>query len=186
MIALGNQEIGNHSTTHPCSINFRPGAKGLEGMTLEELGRDLDKANEEIRRMTGLTPVSFAYPCGQSTVGRGEGVQSYVPLIAKRFTSGRGYYDEMGNYPFVCDFAKLLGLATDDMDFAGMKRLIETARNSSRWVIFCGHEIGPRKFQSTEAEALRALADYVNDPANGVWVDTVGNITSHVRKLQGV
>ena len=63
------------------------------------MAEQLDGANEQIRRMLGVTPKTFAYPCGQKFVGRGLDVRSYVPLVADRFLAGRGYLDESSNDP---------------------------------------------------------------------------------------
>ncbi|MDX2267053.1 MAG: polysaccharide deacetylase family protein [Bryobacter sp.] len=185
MLALGNQEIGNHSSTHPCTANYRIGDRALEEMTLADMAANLDRASDAIRSITGVTPRSFAYPCGQKFVGRGARAASYIPLVAERFTSGRGYLDEMGNLPLRCDFAQLLAFGCDDLSFSAMRTLLEKARDSGRWVIFAGHEIGARKFQTTDTEALRELADWLLDPANGYWIDTVGNVTRHLRARRG-
>ncbi len=184
MIAMG-QEVGNHSLTHPCTVNYGIGAKGLESFTLADMAANLDEANRQIQDLLGVKPVSFAYPCGQKFIGKGAGTRSYVPLIAERFTSGRGYLDEAANKALECDFAQLLGTAFDDMDFPAMKAHLEKARASGRWIVFCGHEIGTKKYQTTDVGALQALADYLKDPAQGYWVDTVGNVTKHLRAQRG-
>jgi peptidoglycan-N-acetylglucosamine deacetylase len=184
MVAMG-QEIGNHSLTHPCTVNYGIGSKGLERFTLAEMAANLDEAGLQIQEMLGVQARSFAYPCGQKFVGRGAGTRSYVPLIAEKFSSGRGYLDEAANKPLECDFAQLLGTAFDDMDFPAMKAHLEKARASGRWIVFCGHEIGERKYQTTDVAALRALAAYLQDPAEGYWVDTVGNVTKRLRAERG-
>jgi hypothetical protein len=115
----------------------------------------------------------------------GAQTRSYVPLVAARFRSGRGYLDEAANKPLDCDFAQLLGTPFDDMDFPTMRAHLEKARASARWIIFCGHEIGARKFQTTDVSALRELAAYLQDPAQGYWTDTVENITEHLRRRRG-
>jgi peptidoglycan/xylan/chitin deacetylase (PgdA/CDA1 family) len=184
MIALG-QEIGNHSLTHPCTVNYGIGSRSLEQMNLAEMAHNLDQANQAITQLLGVTPRSFAYPCGQKFVGRGARIQSYAPLIAERFTSGRGYLDESANKALECDFAQLLGTAFDDLDFVQMRVLLEKARASNRWIIFCGHEIGRRKYQTTDVDALRELAAYLKEPANGYWTATVGEVTKYLRVRRG-
>jgi len=75
-----------------------------------------------------------------------------------------------------------MGTPFDDMDFAQMKRVVDQAAEDGRWVIFVGHEIGQRGYQITDARALEALCNYLKDPANGVWLGTVEEIASHIRK----
>src|SRR5690606_38192340 len=88
-------EIGNHTLTHPCSGNFSFSRNNaLESYTLEQMERELLGANEVIERMLGFAPRTFAYPCGQTFVGRGEHHRSYVPLIARHFLAGRAAFNE--------------------------------------------------------------------------------------------
>src|SRR5713101_5746724 len=87
-------EIGNHSLTHPCTGNYAFSARNaLEDYTLQMMARQLDEANDEIQKLLGVKPTTFAYPCGLKFVGRGRDVKSYVPLVAERFLVGRGYLD---------------------------------------------------------------------------------------------
>jgi len=182
----GGHEIANHSKTHPCTGNYAFSLKNaLENYSLEMMAKDLDGANAEIERWLGVKPVTFAYPCGLKFVGRGREVKSYVPLVAERFLVGRGYIDEAANDPAFCDLPNALGTPFDDTAFARMKELVEIAAKDGRWVIFVGHEIGDAAFQTTDTGALEQLIQYAQDPANGVWLDTVANIGKYVKQQQG-
>lgn len=180
MVRQGH-EIGNHSTAHACTGNYRF-TRALEEFTLEEMARDIDGATAQIESTLGVKPRSFAYPCGQKFIGRGRETRSYVPLIADRFDTGRGYLDEMPNYPPLCDLAQLMGTWFDGQNFEWMRAVIEKAAKDGRWVIFAGHEIGQSAHQTTDVEALRRLAEYLKNPAHGVWVDTVGRVGDYVRR----
>src|SRR5581483_6990895 len=69
-VALGH-EIGNHSMTHPCTANYEFSAQnGLEDFTLARMAKELDDTNAAVQQMLGVKPVTFAYPCGQKSVGR--------------------------------------------------------------------------------------------------------------------
>ncbi len=184
-VASGH-EIGSHSVSHPCTGNF-PWSfhNALENYTLEQMSQQLDEANAEIERLLGVRMATFAYPCGQKFVGRGRDLKSYVPLIAEKFIVGRGYYDEYFNDPAFCDLAQAGGTAGDDMDYIQMVKLISKAAQQGAWIIFAGHEIGEKGFQVTDATALAALCRYMQDPANGIWVDTVGNIGKYIRQQRG-
>jgi hypothetical protein len=52
-------------------------------------------------------------------------------------------------------------------------------------VIFVGHEIGPRAHQTTDVQALEALLEYLKDPATGIWLDTVAEIASYIKRERG-
>ena len=176
-------EIANHSRLHPCSGNFAfSRQKALEDLTLERLTGDIEGCNADLEQMLGVKPVSFAYPCGQKFVGRGENVKSYVPIIAKRFLTGRGYMDESPNDPAFCDFAALMGTAFDGMPFDEMQKIVAAARDQGRWVVFAGHEIGKSARQTTDTEALRELIAFAKDPANGIWLDTVETVARYIKR----
>lgn len=182
-VVASGHEIANHSISHPCSGNF-PWSfhNALENYTLEEMSQQLDQANAEIQTLLGVRMVDFAYPCGQKFVGRGEHVQSYVPLVAKKFLVGRGFYDEYFNDPAFCDLAQAGGTVSDNLDYLQMVKLISQAAEQGDWIIFAGHEIGEKGYQVTDATALVALCKYMQNPANGVWVDTVEKIGRYIKE----
>jgi peptidoglycan-N-acetylglucosamine deacetylase len=176
-------EIGNHSQTHPCTGNYAFSRhNALEDYSLAMMATQLDGANAEIESLLGVKPKTFAYPCGLKFVGRGLDVRSYVPLVAERFLLGRGYLDEAANDPEFCDLSQAMGTPFDDLDFDQMKNLVQQAAEDGRWIIFVGHEIGKRGFQVTDTAALAALCDYLNNPANKVWLGTVAEIAAYVRQ----
>src|SRR5262249_53620805 len=87
----GNSRWINHS----CTGNFEwSRQKALEDYTLEKMRDELQQANRRIKELLGVTAESFAYPCGQTFVGRGVETKSYVPLVATLFASGRTWQDE--------------------------------------------------------------------------------------------
>lgn len=180
-------EIGNHSLLHPCSGNFLWAREvALEEYTLARMNEELGKANEKVRQLLNVTPTEFAYPCGQTFVGRGRETQSYVPLVTDRFVSGRTWLDEVPNDPAYCDLAQLTGVEMDGKDFDEIKALIETARKDGLWLILAGHDIGEKNIQTTEVEMLNRLLPYLQDPANGIWVAPVGEISAYVKEKRGL
>ncbi len=181
--ALANgHEIGNHSLRHACSGNF-DFARGnpLEDYTLERMEKELLEANEAIGKLIGVRPRTFAYPCGQTFVGRGEDLKSYVPVVARHFLVGRRAFDETHNHPQFCDLARATGL---DMDRAGtdeVMAMVDAAAADDGWLILMGHDVGDAGRQVTLADALDELCRYAQEPANRLWIDTVAAIGAYIR-----
>ena len=176
-------EIANHTLTHPCTGNYPFSLNNaLENYNLERMAQQIDGANHQIQTLLGVESKTFAYPCGQKFVGRGLDVESYVPLVAERFVVGRSYLSESSNNPMVVDLAQAMGTAFDDMDFLEMKKLVDDAVKQGRWVIFVGHEIGHRAYQTTDTNAIEELCKYLRDPSNGIWFATVGEVGSYIRQ----
>lgn len=181
--AANGHEIGNHSFNHPCTGNF-PWAreKALENFTLEQMRTELTQANKEIETLLGVKPSVFAYPCGQTFIGRGKGTKSYVPVVAELFLTGRGWLDEGPNDPSFCDFAQLTGMEMDGKNFDAILPILESAKKNGQWVVLAGHEMGESGEQTTRLTMIRELIAYAQDPGNGIWIAPVGTIASYVQQ----
>jgi len=181
--AENGHELGNHSLNHPCTGNFAfAREKALENYTLTQMAGEMENANREITRLTGITPSTFAYPCGQTFVGRGVETKTYVPLVAERFLAGRLWLSEDANDPAFCDLAQVLGMESDGKSFDEMKALIEQAKQEGSWLVFAGHDIGSPARQTTLTDALEAFCRYVVDPENNIWVAPVKEVAGYIKK----
>lgn len=179
-VATG-QEIGNHSVNHPCTGNFPwSRAKALEDYTQETMRAELTEANTQIFNLLGVKCETFAYPCGNTFVGRGVNTKSYVPVVADLFATGRGWLDEGPNSPEFCDPAQLTGMAMDEKDFEQVLPLIEQAKANGQWLILAGHEMGEKGPQTTRISMLRKLIEYAQDPQNEIWLAPVGTVNRYV------
>lgn len=176
-------EIGNHTLVHPCSGNF-PWArhKALEDYTLEKMAQELDSASMLIQEVLGIWPQAFAYTCGQTYVGRGEDTRSYVPLVSRRFETGRNWMNEGPNDPTYCDLARLNGTELDGKSFEEVLMLIEAAREQGAWLVLAGHEMDEGGRQTSLLSTIEAICKYASDPANGIWIDNVSTIGKYVRE----
>ncbi len=176
-------ELGNHTVSHPCSGNFHfSRSNALEHLTLEDMETEMLECNRRVEEACGVTPATFAYPCGNTFVGRGAEVRSYVPLVAKHFLAGRGFPSEWHNAPAYCDRAQLNGIPFDQLDFERVLALIERARADGGWLVLAGHDAGDQDVrQVTRCDTIRTLCAYAQEPDNGVWLDTVATVAAYVR-----
>lgn len=179
-------EIGNHTTTHPCSINFGWAyRKTLENYSLTDISNDINTANQIIEEMLGIKPVSFAYPCGQTYIGQGKNTKSYVPVVSSIFESGRLYSTGTVS-PLFCDLAQLPSEHLDNRSFDQVLDLIEAAREKGQWLILVGHDVGEGQSAGNDdlmssKMTIEAICKYANDPSNGIWIDNVHNIVSYIK-----
>ena len=176
-------EIGNHSVHHPCTGNFFWSREhALENYTIETMSEELDSATRFIEKVLGTKPVSFGYPCGQTFVGRGETTRSYVPLIAEKFETGRGWMNEGPNDPAFCDLSQLTGMELDGKSFERVKSLIGSVKKNGGWLILAGHEMNEGGPQTSLLPTIEEICRYAMDPADSIWIDTVHNIADYVKK----
>jgi peptidoglycan/xylan/chitin deacetylase (PgdA/CDA1 family) len=184
-VASGH-EIGNHSFNHPCTGNFPwSRQKAIENYTLKQMRNELILANKDIKELLGVEAEVFAYPCGQTYIGRGENTKSYVPVVSKLFLSGRGWLDEGPNAPQFCDLAQLTGMEMDGKDFEQILPLIENAKKSGAWLVLAGHEMGESGNQTTRLSMLKKLIEYAQNPANGIWIAPVGTVAKYIKGQKG-
>ncbi len=176
VIARGH-EIGNHTLTHPCSANFAWSRhNALERMTVADFESEVREANRLLRHLLGVDPTVFAYPCGETFVGRGPSTRSLVPLIARKFNVGRTFNDLTANSPAHIDFAQTRCVNADGRTSADLLPMLEATVADSAWLVLGGHEIGTAESEGTDTtwmETIEAVVSWCR--SNGVWIDTIGN-----------
>lgn len=178
-VASGH-EIGNHTILHPCSGNFDwTEGRELENYDLEKMRAELVEANEKIDALLGVIPVSFAYTCGESYVGRGLDTQSYVPLVSMLFVSGRDWRNEMTNDPSSVDLAQVRGTEMDGMEFDEIRPVIEAGIEAGSWIALAGHEINTDGNQTVRFSLLRDLIEFVQGRSD-IWLATDGEVAAYI------
>lgn len=183
--AAAGHEIGNHSLTHPCSGNFWfAHDNALEDMTLDDMARELDEASRRIEERLGVAPETFAYPCGNTFVGRGPGTRSYVPLVAERFLAGRGYLNGETNDPLRCDLSQLVSVGLDRAPRTYVEGIIDSAATHGSWLVLTGHDIGAGDDVplSVDVDALEAALRDARD--RGLWVAPVAEIARFMERTR--
>ncbi len=174
-------ELGNHSLKHPCTGNFSwSRERALENYTLAQMESELNAASDAIEQLAGVRPRTFAYPCGQTFVGRGVGLNSYIPLVARLFSAGRCFMGEVANDPRFCDPAQLFAFDSDCQDFDRFKTLIDAAIADGSWLVFAGHDMTEAGRQTTRLGVLEQVFGYCRQRESDIWVDTIANVASHV------
>jgi hypothetical protein len=83
--------------------------------------------------------------------------------------------------PAFCDLSKLNGTELDGKSFEQVLRLLETAKVHGSWLILAGHEMNEGGFQTSQLKTIESICKYATDPANGIWIDNVHNISSYVK-----
>jgi hypothetical protein len=176
-------EVGNHSLRHPCTGSLRSSPKGaLEQLTVAEIEADLEEANRKLEDLLGATPRVFAYPCGQTFVGRGMGTRSYVPVVARKFLVGRTFNDRWANAPLRCDLAQVAAINSDATPIEGLRPYLDAALLEGSWVVLGGHEIDDVGREATMPATLEAVVAWCR--SEGVRIGTVGAIGSTVEHMQ--
>lgn len=183
--AAAGHEIGNHSMRHPCTANYefsRRAGACTEDYGADDIAADLREADAAIEAHVGIRPRTFAYPCGETHVGRGTEAVSYVPYVARHYLAGRGYHHEHPNDPRYCDLAHLLSYRFDMQPWEQHTVVMEGARESGEWVIFSGHETGGPEddFLNITISDLNRVLSYLDGRRDGLWVAPVCDVAAWI------
>ena len=180
--ARAGHEIGNHTERHPCTGNFSWSRQAaLEDYTLARMDAELEQANVEIEKITGVRPTTFAYPCGQTFVGRGATTASYVPLVSRRFVAGRLWMGETANDAAFVDLSQVQAVSMDDRDLPALKGMLDQTVEQGRWLVLAGHDIGEQPgAMTTRVSLLKELAAYASAGERGLWVAPVGTVAAWI------
>ncbi len=180
--AEDGHEMGNHTMTHPCSGGYEFARRNaLEDYDLRRMAKNIDDASNWINGHFGNSPRTFAYPCGQTFVGRGCSNQSYVPLVAERFLAGRCFNHPTPVYPWQVDLAQTWSHDADRLSPRAVIEILEDGLKNGLWVVLTGHEIAPDHPQGISPATLQAIGQWAREKGNRVWVDTVAAVAHHIK-----
>jgi peptidoglycan/xylan/chitin deacetylase (PgdA/CDA1 family) len=182
-VADRGHEIGNHTLTHPCSCNFqfaRTAVKCLEKMTLEDIRADIMEAHRRIREVIPNGSKTFAYPCYETTVGRGLSKRSYIPVVAEVFLAARGW-GELGypNSPLTCDLHELWSWPAHRMSFEEMIGLTVRASYEGGWAIYTFHGVNEGHLPVSDYD-LTGFLKFLKDNNDKIWVAPVCEVAEYI------
>ena len=180
--AQAGHEMGNHSLTHPCSLNIpMDWAPNLMEMTLADLEEDLLKAQRRISSaFLAQKATSFAYPCYETSLGRGLHRLSYVPLVARLFAAGRAR-GELANDPHYCDLHCLSSWNVERQTSAFLIGLAELAAAQGRWAILTFHGINEGHLPVSGVDFIEFL-DHLARRQEHIWVAPVAEVAVYIQE----
>jgi len=176
-------EIGNHSMSHPCSRNIGVGRMNLDDMTLDDMRREILAAKRRIEEaFPEQRAHSFAYPCGETHVGRGAAHTSYVPIVAEHYAVARYLGDGVvSNDPYEVDLTYTWSLMPVALSGRRMIEMMEEAAQRGRWTVYCFHGVGGDHL-SVGLDAFRELVDHLVANRRRIWTDTAINVGTWIRE----
>ena len=179
-------EIGNHTLSHPCSLNIQESwqqGKNLLEWSLERIKEDIAEAQKRIHSFfPSQRETSFAYPCYESTVGRGANRISYIPIIAQQFVAARAKGElrgDLANDPLYCDLHYLSSWPVERQAGAFMIGLVEQAIALNRWGIFTFHGIQEGHLPVGDTDFVELL-DHLVRRREFVWTASVAEVADYI------
>jgi peptidoglycan/xylan/chitin deacetylase (PgdA/CDA1 family) len=180
-VALAGHEIGNHTISHPCSRAFcrDPKVRGLEGMTLEDLDRDVGEGKRRIQELVPFQKeMTFCYPCYQAHVGHGDSRQSYVPVVARHHIAGRGR-GETANFPATVDLHYAWSWPVERLSGFELIGMAEHCADTGRWGILTFHGIHEGHLPMGETD-FRELIAHLRTCRSRLWVAPMAEVARRI------
>ena len=179
-VAGYGHEIGNHTISHPCACAFKENRSNcLETMTLEDIDWEVGEGK---RRISEAIPIqddfTFCYPCYHAHVGEGIKRQSYVPVVAKYHSAGRGKGD-YANHPLTSDIHHLYSFPVERHALSEMIVLIEETAVQKRWVILTFHGISEGHLSVNKSD-FKGLCEYLQKHNKRIWTAPVVNVSKAI------
>ena len=186
-VQAAGHEMGNHTLSHPCSLNIHADwleGKNLQEWSLQRIEQDIIDAQTRLESIfPGQKNTSFAYPCYESTIGHGLTRQSYTPVIAKRFIAARAKGElrgDLANDPLYCDLHHLSSWPVERQPGAFMIGLVEQTIAAGGWGIFTIHGIHEGHLPIGDTDFIELL-DHLVRRQDVVWIAPVAEIAQYVR-----
>jgi peptidoglycan/xylan/chitin deacetylase (PgdA/CDA1 family) len=168
-------ELASHSVSHPC-------ADTTPTFTLATFASgELDPSIATLRAIGVTGPLTYAYPCGTTTVGTNT---SYIPLVTARFIAARGVVGVVAD-PRTVDLGNTPGYfpASTDTTGAAAIGMVTQARQRGGWIVFGFHGVGG-DYLITPQSGHDALAQYLADNKASVWTATFGEVASYIARCR--
>jgi peptidoglycan/xylan/chitin deacetylase (PgdA/CDA1 family) len=171
-------EIGSHTMNHPCPrINtwVKPGLAS-EDYDLPRMTAELDDSVALLRSLGQSGPLSFAYPCGVTTVG--DQHDSYLAAVKARFAAARGVSSTVAPRSVNLYLTPGIFMTTAGSTLVG--RVSAATGAGGGWVIFGFHGVGGDHL-SVAREAHAELLAYLDAHRSTVWTAPFGTVAACLR-----
>jgi peptidoglycan/xylan/chitin deacetylase (PgdA/CDA1 family) len=183
--AQQGHELGNHSLYHPCNGSL-PGRgfvqpeHDLSKYTVSRAVNEIRLNNELLNAIDGKTKRTFAYPCGDLTIGD----TSFYDLLRNDFVAARGVRHAMDPIDKVnLDNIDCYGINGQGADF--MIGLVKKAMETHTLLVFLFHGVGGGHNINVALDEHSKLLHYLKDHEKEIWIAPMVELAEYVKTYQG-
>jgi peptidoglycan/xylan/chitin deacetylase (PgdA/CDA1 family) len=172
-------ELASHTMHHPCDCSHAwvPRGYTTQDYDLPRMRKELDETLELLASLGAAPPYTFAYPCGETRVGKTP--ESYVGLVAERFLAARGVEPRVAD-PWR-DPLELVPALDGAKSPGELVALVERAIAEGGWLVLLFHGVGGDHLP-VDAEAHAALIEHLAQRRSQVWTESFGGVAAHVHR----
>ncbi|UOQ51510.1 polysaccharide deacetylase family protein [Hymenobacter cellulosivorans] len=182
--AQRGHELGNHALMHPCD-GSRPGRgfvtpdTDLSKYTLTRAVSEVRACNTLLNAIDGKTARTFAYPCGDLTIG---GVKFYDQL-QNEFVAARGVTSGLQT-PAQIDLTNIDAYMINGQSGDYLVDLVKQAQQSHTLLVFLFHGVGGGHGLNVDLKAHRQLLRYLKSQEKNIWVAPMVDVATKVKASQ--
>jgi peptidoglycan/xylan/chitin deacetylase (PgdA/CDA1 family) len=176
-------ELASHTMHHPCDCSHAwvPRGYTTQDYDLERMGTELDETLELLTSLGAPPPYTFAYPCGETRVGKTP--ESYVGLVADRFLAARGVEPRIAD-PWR-DPLELVPALDGAKSAHELVALVDAAVAAGGWLVLLFHGVGGDHLP-VDGAAHAALIEHLAQRRDSVWTERFGGVAAHVRQQRAL
>ena len=184
--AMHGHELGNHSLFHPCDGSlpgrgFVTADNDLSKYTVTRAVNEIRVNNTLLKAIDGKDLRTFAYPCGDLTVGG----QYFYDQLANEFAGARGVMpglqtiDEINLTNIEC-----YGINGQSADY--MIDLVKKTMQTHTLLVFLFHGVGGGHSINVSLGAHSALLHYLDQNKRNIWIAPMVQVASYIKSHQTV
>jgi len=179
--AANGHELANHTLHHPCNSN-RPGRawvtpdQALEKYSMARIVKEIRMTNVFLEAIDGKAKRTFAYPCGEKSVGD----SSYVENIKSDFVAARGVRKEMANSKNV-DYYNVGAYGISGETGQQLIDIVKEAMAKKMLVVFLFHGVGGEHGSNVDLKAHSQLLYFLKEHEKEIWTTTFLEAMEHMK-----
>jgi peptidoglycan/xylan/chitin deacetylase (PgdA/CDA1 family) len=179
--AARGHELANHTLYHPCNSN-KPGRswvtpdQALEKYSMARIVKEIRMTNVFLEAIDGKTKRTFAYPCGEKSVGD----SSYVDKIKSDFIAARGVTKEMATSKTI-DYYNVGAYGISGESGQQLIAIVKEAMAKNMLVVFLFHGVGGEHGANVDLKAHSQLVHFLKEHQKEIWTTTFLEVTEHMK-----
>lgn len=175
-------ELGNHTLYHPCDgrlpgRDFITKENDLSNYSVARAVQEIRTANQLLAAIDGQTARTFAYPCGDLTIGD----TLYYDFLKRDFVAARGVEQGFLQAKAV-DLANVNSFVENGTTAAQMIAQIEEAEKAGSFIVFLFHGVGGEHPLNVDLEEHRKLLLYLKEREQDIWVTPMVDLAKYIKK----
>ncbi|MDA3929758.1 MAG: polysaccharide deacetylase family protein [Prolixibacteraceae bacterium] len=183
-IAENGHELGNHTLFHPCAGK----SKGrewvdsnfdMDNYSIAEIVAEIKLANTLLYAIDGKTNRTFAYTCGDMSVGD----SSFVHLIEPEFIAARGVSSKMESYGQV-EQMDIGAYAVNGESADDLIALVNQAMKEEKLLVFLFHGVGGEHSMNIDEKEHNKLINYLKKNEESIWVSSLSNVAEYLDEFK--